>query len=266
MLKKIKNLLLYLSYTLSLHFNPLLKKQRKDPMSIPVLIINYNQLYFLKKQVEFYIKRGFQNIVIIDNQSTYPPLLEYYKELEKSVSVEFMNHNYGHKVFFESDNLQKKYGKGYYIITDADVVPNSNLPEDFMLQLIRYLDKYFRACIKVGFALRLDDIPDYYPLKQNVITWEHQFWKFEIDNNVFKADIDTTFALYKPGYPKKFNNLKFTKGFRIGGNFTAKHGGWYLDKDNLSDENKYYFKHCNHSSSWKFTEKGELTEELKGIY
>ncbi|QCX53433.1 glycosyltransferase family 2 protein [Elizabethkingia sp. JS20170427COW] len=263
---KINNLFLYLYYLLFIRNNNTIKNQRENPLSIPIIIINYNQLYYLKKQVEFYIKRRFEKIIIIDNASTFPPLLDYYKQIQNKVTIEYMDENKGHMVFFQNKTLQKKYGKGYYVISDPDIIPNKNLPENFMSILIKKLDLYFRAANKIGFALNIDDIPDYYPLKENVIKWESQFWKHQFEKNIYKADIDTTFALYKPFYPSIFQNLKFVSGFRIAGDFTAKHGGWYIDKDNMTEENKYYFEHCNSSSSWKFTESGDLTNELKNIY
>lgn len=266
MLKKIKNLLLYLSYTLSLHFNPLLKKQRKDPWSIPIIIINYNQLHYLKQQVNFYLKRGFQNIVIIDNHSTYPPLLDYYAEIEGRVKIERMNTNDGHMVFFENEELQRKYGKGGYFLTDADIIPNENLPSDFPLQMIKYLQKYFRAVNKVGFALDINNIPSSFPAKEKVLNWEKKFWIREVEPGVYKSRIDTTFALYKPGYPKKYNNIGFFEAIRLAKNYTAKHGGWYVDPNNLTEEEFYFQKQKNISSSWKINKNGEHKSATKNTY
>ena len=36
----------------------------------------------------------------------------------------------------------------------------------------------------------------HYKLKEKVIEWESVFWKEEIEPNIFKALIDTTFAVY----------------------------------------------------------------------
>lgn len=248
--KRIKNYLHYLFYQYLVKSNKLIKSQRTNPLSIPIIIINFNQLFYLKQLVDFLLKRGFENIVIIDNLSTYPPLLEYYKTIKPKVKVEYMSKNFGHKVFFESEMLQKKYGKGYYVLTDSDIVPNINLPNDFMTILLQYLDMYFRVVNKVGFALKIDDIPNEFPLKDKVIKWEQQFWNFNLSENIYKADIDTTLALYKPSFPTFFNNIDFYRGVRIAGNFEAKHGGWYKDVNNLTDEEKYYILTASSVSSW----------------
>ncbi|MEG0930076.1 glycosyltransferase family 2 protein [Algoriella sp.] len=241
----------------------MIKSQRKNPLSIPIIIINFNQLFYLKQLVDFLINRGFENIVIIDNLSTYPPLLEYYKIIESKVKVEYMGDNQGHKVFFESEMLQRKYGKGYYVLTDADIVPNEKLPIDFMEKMIKYLDKYFKRVTKVGFALKIDDIPNEFPLKDKVIKWESKYWENEVEANLYKTIIDTTFALYKPNYPNNFNFLDFFLGIRVGENFEAKHGGWYKNPLKMTEEDMFYQKTASSSSSWNFDGKGNEIGAIK---
>ena len=168
-----------------------------------------------------------------------------------------MDKNEGHMVFFNNTMLQKKYGKGYYVVTDSDIVLNNKLPLDFMDEMLRYMDKYFKRITKVGLALDIKNLPEFYPLKNKVIEWEKQFWTQEIEPNIFKASVDTTFALYKPQYPKSFNNVNFLRGIRMAGKFMAKHGGWYIDPLNYSEENLHYIKSVKKSSSWKLDEAGK---------
>lgn len=233
------------------------RSQLLRPKSIPMVIINFNQLFYLQQLINFLIERKFENIVVIDNKSTYPPLLNYYKAIKDRVTVEFMDANYGHMVFFESKELQKKYGQGFYAVTDADIVPNNALPENFMSTLLKLLIKYYNKITKVGFALDINDIPDSFPLKGRVIRNEQMFWEEKIGENLYKASIDTTFALYKPEYPVNNHGLKFLQGIRTAGNFTAKHGGWYIDPKNYTEEQLYYIKTADRSSSWKLDEQGK---------
>lgn len=258
----LKNKYSYYYFLMELEYSKLLKNQVANPLSIPVIIINFNQLFYLKKQIDFYLNRGFKNIIIVDNKSSYPPLLEYYNELKSNsnITIELMSDNFGHMVFYNNKTLQKKYGKGFYFLTDADVVPNANLPLDFFETMLKFLKNNFINVTKVGFALDIDSIPDYYPKKQNVINWEKAFWKNrtkEKEESYF-ALIDTTFALYKPGYPKKYNQNEFLYAIRIAEYFTAKHGGWYIDYNNMTDEQLFYQNTANSSSSWKINEKGEM--------
>ena len=133
----------------------------------------------------------------------------------------------------------------------------------FVLDLIKTMEKYHFNICKVGFALRIDDLPQHYPLKEKVIKWEKQFWTKKVNktDNIYYAEIDTTFALYKPFYKRtKFQNF-FNKGIRIGGDFTCMHGGWYIDPNNMTDEQINYFRTSNSSSSWIFDKKGNLLEK-----
>lgn len=262
MLKKIENHLQFLHYKYLIKTNSLIKKQRNNPLSIPIIIINFNQLFYLKQLVNFLLIRGFENIIIIDNKSTYPPLLEYYKEMQDQVEVEFMTENYGHKVFFENKELHKKYGKGYYVLTDADIVPNEKLPIDFMKTMIKFLDKYFKSINKVGFALRIDDIPDNFPFKNKVLEWEKKFWKNQVEKDVYKTELDTTFALYKPMYPCNFSNIEYINGIRLAGDYICKHGGWYRNPSNMTKEEIFYQKTANSSSSWNFDKNNTLKGEI----
>lgn len=260
-----KKFLHYLYYLFLTRTQKNIKQQRQNPLSIPVLIINYNQLHFLQKQVDFYIKRGFSNIIIVDNNSSYPPLLEYYKEIRNLVTLEYMDKNYGHMVFFDNKKLYQKYAAGYYIISDADIIPNEALPEDFLHKMIYLIDKYFLTITKVGFALRIDDIPDHYILKDKVISWENNFWEEEVEQDIFRAEIDTTFALYKPHYPEKFHINSFYRALRISGDFTAQHGGWYTDSKNPTNEQLFYFKTSSTSASWQHNDEGEITHQQSNI-
>lgn len=238
--------------------NELVISQRKNQKSIPVIIISYNQLFYLKQLIDFLLRRNFENIIILDNLSTYPPLLEYYGEIKEKVHVEFLGKNLGHKVFFENPELIEKFGKGYYFLTDPDIVPNENLPENFAQIMLEKLDQHFNKITKVGFALKIDDIPDSFKFKKEVLDWEAGSWKNEIEPDIFNNFVDTTFALYKPNYNLKFNTLSYYKGLRMGGNFTAKHGGWYIDHENLTEETAFYFKTTNRSSSWALDENGNV--------
>ena len=251
----IKNRILYFSL---MYFSKLVKNQKENPSTIPILIINYNQLFYLKQLVNFLLARNFSNVIIIDNNSSYPPLLNYYSEIGNKITIERMDKNYGHMVFFENKTLQHKYGKGYFVITDADILPNFELPIDFMSRMINILDNNYLRITKAALALRIDNIPDSYSLKEKVLSWEKKFWEIEVEPNVYSAQTDTTFALYKPFYPRWFNNLHFLSAFRIAGNYTAKHGGWYIDFTNPTEEYLFYKATSTNSNSWKMDETGNL--------
>lgn len=251
---------LYLKFLMK--FDKTVFNQINNPKEIPIIIINFNQLFFLKKLVDFLLKREFKNIVIIDNASTYPPLLRYYEQNKNVIKVEKLSINEGHDVFFKNKDLQKKYARGFYFLTDADIVPNENLPKDFPSAMLSLLLKYYKKINKIGFAIDTESIPDYYPLKQKVQAWEKRFWETELEKDLFFANIDTTFALYKPKYPKTlFNLFNFMTAIRMAGPYTCLHGGWYIDPNNMTEENLFYIETANKSSSWKINKEGQHTSQ-----
>lgn len=254
-LRVIKKIKRYYTFRIKNRFNLCVIYQMINYKSIPVIIISFNQLYYLKQLVFFLKKNGYCNIVIIDNNSTYKPLLDYFDIIDSTVIIHRLKENFGHMVFWKNEELFEKYSKGYYIVTDPDIVPVSECPKNFILYFKRILDRNDEVT-KVGFSLRIDDIPDSNPNKQKVINWEQQFRKNIKNDGNFKAPIDTTFALYKPSY--KYNNEDFYDAIRTKEPYCAIHGGWYLDIENLTEEQAFYFANCNESSSWRTDEQGNL--------
>ena len=166
--------------------------------------------------------------------------------------------------FWKSPDLFNKYAKGYYVVTDADVIPVNDCPDNFMEMFITELNKSYMQT-KVGFSLKLDDIPDTNVNKKQILKWESKYWNIKTATNIFKAEIDTTFALYKPKYRYKLK--KFTKAKRFDHPLQAKHGGWYIDTNNLTEEQDYYIKTANTSASWITNKQGDLINEAhKPLY
>ena len=86
---------------------------KKGLNEIPVFIISYNRLSYIEQMIEQLEKYGMRNIHIIDNASTYPPLLRYYDTLKYDVIR--MKENLGHMVFWKS-NIFEKYRNDFFIL------------------------------------------------------------------------------------------------------------------------------------------------------
>ncbi|MBL0314851.1 MAG: hypothetical protein IPP69_03390 [Flavobacteriales bacterium] len=56
-----------------------------DVRDIPVVINNRNRLTYPLMLIDWLEKAGMKKIIIIDNASTYPPLLEYYSALRTAL-------------------------------------------------------------------------------------------------------------------------------------------------------------------------------------
>jgi hypothetical protein len=204
--------------------------------SIPVFIICRDRIEPLKKLVKWLEKEGLKNIFFIDNASTYPPLLEYFDKTPYTVLR--LNINAGHTSPWREGIVQLYAADRPFIVTDPDVIPSPKA-HGAVKEFARLLNDHLERT-KVGFGLRIDNLPDHYELKQHVISWEKQFWVSEVEPNVYDAEIDTTFALYRPGTPYTLG-----PGLRTGGQFIAEHEPWYTDSENPSEEMRYYRAHAN---------------------
>lgn len=214
-----------------------------DVYNTPVFIISYNQLSYVKQMVDWLKKYGFKNIHIVDNQSSYKPLLNY---LNKSdCIVHHMDKNYGHTVVWDSGEFDDIINNKCYIVSDCDIAPNQKLPKDFIKHLYKILCTY-PYITKVGFALNIKNLPNTEKNK-TVKKWESQFWQNQIDKDLYLANIDTTFALYRPGKIKMHSDT-FYSAIRTAGNMTATHLPWLETTEN--SESAFYKKTANSSASW----------------
>ena len=214
-----------------------------DYTKIPVFIISYNQLSYVKQMVDWLKKYGFANIHIVDNKSSYKPLLDFLDQVD--CYVHHMDKNYGHTVIWSSGQFDDVITNQCYIVSDCDIAPNPKLPKDFVCRLYEMLGKY-PYITKIGFALNINDLPKT-ETNKIVKQWERKFWEKEIDNGIYLADIDTTFALYRPG-KLVMNTKQFYYAIRVAGNMTAIHLPWFETKE--TEESLFYKKTANSSASW----------------
>ena len=117
---------------------------------------------------------------------------------------------------------------------------------------------------KVGFGIEISDLPDHYPLKKNIQEWEGQYWTLEKRiQSGFRANIDTTMALYNKNRVSKINMMlppphhqdTVDQAIRCDYPYVVRHLPWYVDSNNLSEEEKFFIANASKCSSW--------TERLK---
>lgn len=225
---------------------------------IPVIINNFNRLKTLKRLITGLESRGYLNIHIIDNHSTNPLLLEYYKNC--SYKVYLLDRNIGWDTLWKS-GLFKKFKRNYFVYTDSDMVMADECPDDFMQIFLNVLKKHPWAQ-KVGFSLRIDDLPDCYLLKDHVLDYEGQFYKyFNEAERLYRAPIASTFALYRPRASEKHAN-NHIEIYRTAFPYTAIHLPWYQDSLNPDEDEKYYLEHLD-SGYWYSSRSKKILEEQK---
>lgn len=172
-----------------------------------------------------------EEIILLDNDSEYEPLLDYYRESPHRV-VE-LGRNVGRLALFTNPDAFALVRGRHFVYTDPDVVPDDRCPFDAVERFGGLLRRF--GCTKAGFGLRIDDLPEHYQHRDVVIRWESRYWTTPVAPNVYRAPIDTTFALYQP----------HTKGFsfdavRTGPPYIARHETWYLDPAALPEDELFY--------------------------
>lgn len=211
------------------------KKDRMiDFKDIPIFIISYNRKDTFQKCVERFQKDGYRNLIILDNASDNQELLFYLQSLD--CTVHYLQKNYGHHALWECGLFDEIIDQQYFVLTDPDVLPIEECPSDYVEQFYRILQQHPEKT-KVGFALKLDDLPESYKYKYDIIRFESFYWEKKMTYRfpIYDAPIDTTFALYRPRGGRHL--ASFFQGIRTGYPYVARHLGWYVD--NFSQEDYY---------------------------
>jgi hypothetical protein len=203
-------------------------------MITPIYIVNRNRYTSTKNLVDWLIDVGETDITILDNESTYPPVLEYYATL-KVAKVQYMLENAGPYVLWDRRMHHSIHVP--YIVTDSDVVPSECCPKDLIAKMHTLLNEY-PAYKKVGPGLRVDNIPDNFPWKDLMLLHQFMYWQNKI-GMCFEAKIDTTFAIYRPGLVMANSS---DPALRMDIPYVADHVPW--TKYPFDEEEKYYQAHA----------------------
>ncbi len=235
---------------------------------IPIFVLTCDRLASLYKSLASYSRYigTPTEIIFIDFKSTYAPTIGYLL-------------SYGAKVYWEgianhasvlnraNDCIQdyfKTHPKSNYVLTDCDIALDNVRPD--ILEVYSFLLKTISGVTSVGPMLRIDDIPDCYPMKKKLISGgSHvEFHKRPIQQIKYKdrvikyahIPIDTTFAMYRAGSTWK----RLTSGIRVMSPYSARHLDWYIDPANLSPDQAYYMnraaKVITHWSNWERNKNG----------
>lgn len=213
---------------------------------IPIIINSFNRLTTLKKLVSSLEERGYTNIYILDNCSSYPPLLEWLKSTPYEVI--HLPDNLGFKALWRHKPSRQRFCTDYYIYTDADVELDKDCPADIVERMFELLRDKYPYAFKVGPSIRIDDLPDCYAPKQEVIEWESRFFTRPEGEGLFRAPIDTTFALYRPRIG--LSRRPSLEAYRMAAPYQIRHLPWYEDSSSPTEEEAYYKAHCRHVTAW----------------
>lgn len=207
---------------------------------VPIFINARDRLSVMQRLIDWLLGAGYRKLIVLDNDSTYPPLIEYYTALERDsrVKVIRLEKNFGFKALWLSGVLESLKIATPYIYTDPDVLPIERCPKNFVKRLMKILGDN-REVRKVGLGLVYDDITFFD--KDAVQRTEAELYAgTKVGDNLHFAQVDTTFALYSN---VRHYSLRFS--LRTTGNLRAYHLPWYFDYDNLPEDERYYLEHAD---------------------
>lgn len=229
-----------------------------DFFQTPIFLIVFNRVDALKQVVAWLEQAGYKNIHLIDNASTYPPLLDYLAASPHHVHR--MDKNHGHLVLWKSGAFDHIIQHQPFVLNDCDVVPSKDCPHNVVQQLAGILARY-ENFTKVGLSLHIDDLPEHYAHRDQVIEWERPFWQHPMEKGtLFEAAIDTTFAYYRPNIPPE--DPRWWRAIRTAPPLSGHHLPWYVDTTTLTDEDLYYQRHVQEmSSQWSTTDPVMLKDQ-----
>lgn len=214
---------------------------------VKAFIVNRNLLTTLVNTIEFLQKEPRVEVVVFDQESTYPPLLDYYKS--NGLTVVYSDENIGPSSVW-GEQLRPYFNNEHFIVADSDCLYDE-VPSDWLDRMLEALEK--TSAFKVGFSLEINDLPNT-DIANGARVWESKYWTDRIEYG-WNAYVDTTFALYRPNSGFSYNAIRLDRPYCI------KHAPWYLTADNLSEEWLYYINNVTGVSTWGSRLKEELNRK-----
>lgn len=201
---------------------------------IHLLLVNRNLLETTKNAVEFLRREERVKIHILDQGSTYPPLLEWYKTIPEDII--YCNNEGPYSCW---NPKYENFRKNYFIVADSDCIYDK-VPDDWLDVMLNALMR--SGAFKVGFSLEIEDLPNT-ELGREAHAIESRYWEKKTPYG-WDAAIDTTFALYKGHSPFSYDAIRLDRPY------TIKHAPWYLNVEDIPEEWQYYLDHANAISTW----------------
>ena len=197
-----------------------------DWKHLPIVICVRDRLSDLVAQTERLTAMGYDNLLLLDNHSTYPPLVEWLETCP--FKVQRLKSNIGSRAPWVADVPERAE---WWVYTDPDVVPLKECPDDFVEHLYFILQAHNRYA-KAGLGLYWADVTGKFrhrALEASFKAWER--WV----GDAYVAPIETTLALYRPGAPFTFDALRSPYPYE------ARHLPWYRAAS-PTEEDVYYLQ------------------------
>lgn len=215
-----------------------------DYLDIPIFINARDRVTDLRRLVRWLDDAGYRDVTILDNASTYPPLLDYYAG-GCPVRVVDLGCNYGKHAIWRAGLVP--HGERF-VWTDPDLVPVDRCPRDLVERCVQVMDE--TGYMRVGPGLSLSGVDASMPSYE----WERSLMSRRLvlrsGIRAFDSMIDTTFALVEA------NASEYdVHAARLAWPYAMVHSSWYPPADDVTrDEREYYLAHAiggDEGSTWK---------------
>jgi len=215
-------------------------------MTVPLYVPTFNNPTYTRNFLNQVDGLNFSRIIILDNKSTYQPMIDLLAQIDSKYEVIRLEENYGPHYILRNPDYYKTL-PDIFSLSDPDVEFPKNISENFQEEMINVGIKY-RVC-KVVFAIEVPSENEFLELVvnldgklRNMHEWEQQFWQNQIDKTstgdpIFQTTLDTQFAIYNKEF---FSPEERYKALRIGGKFTSKHLGFYKESIVPKEESDFY--------------------------
>lgn len=214
--------------------------------AIPVFINSFEQLTYLRDTVDWFLKNGFSNITVMDQSSTYPPLLAYFASPEFRDHVRLLRFkNIGPRRAVRRAAAMTGFDKPF-IFTDPDLELPAAPDPNFLTRLLR-LGRLYNV-VKVGLALDIysDRVNAKQPIGRfTVFSYYRRFFRNPLETNVYQVGVDTTFFVYVPKNDPKQEHILSSQpripALRVAGDgFLAQHRPWLHNNGMPPNEEDFY--------------------------
>jgi hypothetical protein len=201
-------------------------------------VIFRDRLRYGKRCVAAMMVAGLEPVVV-DMGSSWPPAVAWLDHLDKS-GVMVLRKGGGHpRGLWDWQPFTAAHAGDRYVVSDPDTVPSEMCPHNWVKHLGRMLDAH-PVAVKAGLGLRIDNLPDHYARKRQVIEWETRWWEYPLGDGSYRAGVDTTMALY----PEEASEFRLDGALRTGPPYTADHLAWHENFSRLPAEIRYYYDHA----------------------
>ena len=197
--------------------------------SIPVYIPTFNNPTYLTNFVKQLELNGVRNIIVVDNNSTYPPMKECLSTIEQKYKVIRLDKNFGPHYLLRIKEVYDSL-PDLFCLSDPDLELSRNLPQNFINELLIISNDH--GVGKVGPALEIPSLNEVlHPhlfldgKVVDIVEYENQFWRNKVgkskhDDDLYLTTLDTQFALYNKAF---FDPADRYPAIRVAGRFTSRH-------------------------------------------